>query len=167
MKTNTSIWGTTGQRVPGVALSLASVLVLVGCGGDDGSGSPSPAASSCGPYPEQATSLYVLPYEVGTGHEMVHGNCAASGTSHQAGGTRQYAYDFEMPIGTVVVAARAGEVSAMQQSNEDGTRIPGEENFVMITHDEDLFAFGQRERHLRTFPLRRLYPAGFPQNALN
>jgi hypothetical protein len=39
------------------------------------------AASSCGPYPEQATSLYVLPYEVGTGHEMVHGNCTTPGTS--------------------------------------------------------------------------------------
>jgi len=97
---------------------------------------PAPAASSCGPYPAQATSLYVLPYEVGTGHEMVHGNCTASGTSHQAGGTRQHAYDFEMPIGTVLVAARAGQVSAVQQSNVDGTRVPGEENFVMITHDD-------------------------------
>jgi hypothetical protein len=45
------------------------------------------AASSCGPYPEQAASLYVLPYEVGTGHEMVHSNCTTPGTSHQAGGT--------------------------------------------------------------------------------
>ncbi len=112
---------------------LVSVLVLVGCGGDDG---PASATSSCGPYPAQATSLYVLPYEVGTGHRMVHGNCTAPGTSHHAGGTRQHAYDFEMPIGTVLVAARAGQVSAVEQSNMDGTRIPGEENFVIITHDD-------------------------------
>ena len=85
---------------------LASVLVLVGCGGGGGSGSPGSAAASCGPYPEQTTSLYILPYEVGTGHRMVHGNCTAPGTSHQAGGTRQYAYDFEMPIGTILIAAR-------------------------------------------------------------
>ena len=67
---------------------------------------------------------------------MVHGNCTAPGTSHQAGGTRQHAYDFEMPIGTVIVAARAGQVSAVRQSNMDSTRIPGEENFVIITHDD-------------------------------
>ena len=114
---------------------LATLLMLVGCGGDGGSGSGL-VVSSCGPYPEQATSLYVLPYEVGTGHEMVHGNCTAPGTSHQDGGTRQYAYDFDMPIGTLLVAARAGQVSAVLQSNMDGTRIPGEENYVMITHDD-------------------------------
>ena len=117
-----------------VALILASLLV--GCGGGGGSGSPGSAAASCGPYPEQTTSLYILPYEVGTGHRMVHGNCTAPGTSHQAGGTRQYAYDFEMPIGTILIAARSGEVSAVEQSNMDGTRVPGEENFVMITHDD-------------------------------
>ncbi len=116
---------------------LVSVLVLVGCGGGGGGGSGSGSTTvSCGPYPEQASSPYVLPYEVGTGHEMVHGNCTAPGTSHQAGGTRQYAYDFEMPIGTILVAARAGQVSAVEQSHMDGTRVPGEENFVIITHDD-------------------------------
>ena len=88
-----------------VALILASLLV--GCGGGGGSGSPGSAAASCGPYPEQTTSLYILPYEVGTGHRMVHGNCTAPGTSHQAGGTRQYAYDFEMPIGNRWVTKKA------------------------------------------------------------
>ena len=112
---------------------LALTLVLVGCG-SGGSGGSGSAAYSCGPYPEQATSLYVLPYEVGTGYEMVHGNCTAPGTSHQSGGTRQHAYDLEMPIGTILVAARAGEVSAVEQSNMDSTRVPGEENYVMITH---------------------------------
>lgn len=118
---------------------LASVLALVGCGGGGGTGSsnsPGPGAASCGPYPEQATSLFILPYEVGTGHEMVHGNCTEPGTSHQAGGTRQYAYDFDMPIGTIILAARAGEVSAVEQRHADSTRIPGEENYVMITHDD-------------------------------
>jgi len=124
-----------GSKCTNNFVYLATVLMLVGCGGDGGSGSGL-VDSSCGPYPEQATSLYVLPYEVGTGHEMVHGNCTAPGTSHQDGGTRQHAYDFDMPTGTVLIAARAGEVSAVLQSNMDGTRIPGEENYVMITHDD-------------------------------
>jgi murein DD-endopeptidase MepM/ murein hydrolase activator NlpD len=41
-----------------------------------------------------------------------------------------------MPIGTILIAARAGQVSAVEQSHVDGTRIPGEENYVMITHDD-------------------------------
>ena len=41
-----------------------------------------------------------------------------------------------MPIGTVLIASRAGEVTAVRQSNPDGTRVPGEENFVIITHDD-------------------------------
>ena len=117
---------------------LASVLVLTGCGGGGGGGGSGsgPVTATCGPYPEQAISLYVLPYEVDTRHAMVHGNCTEPGTSHQTGGTRQYAYDFDMPIGTILIAARAGEVTAVEQSNVDGTRIPGEENFVIITHDD-------------------------------
>ncbi len=79
-----------------ISVCLASLLVLVGCGGG-GSGGSGPAASSCGPYPEQATSLYVLPYEVGTGHEMVHGNCTTPGTSLH----RQYSGNYWCP--TVVI----------------------------------------------------------------
>ncbi len=114
---------------------LASVFVLTGCGGGGGGGS-GPAVATCGPYPDEQASPYVLPYEVGTGHQVTHGNCTAPGTSHQAGGTRQYAYDFAMPIGTIIIAARAGQVTAVEQSNVDGTRVPGEENFVIITHDD-------------------------------
>jgi len=114
-------------------------FTLTACGGsDDGGGAvAAPTAPvACGPYPDQTTSAYVLPYEVGTWHRMSHGNCTPAGTSHQAGGTRQHAYDFDMPIGTAILAARAGRVSAVEQSNVDSTRIPGEENFVMITHDD-------------------------------
>jgi len=117
------------------------VFTVTACGvGDDGGGAVAaptvPVTAACGPYPDQTTSAYVLPYEVGTWHRMVHGNCTAGGTSHQTGGTRQYAYDFQMPIGTLIVAARAGRVSAVEQFNIDSTRTPGEENFVMITHDD-------------------------------
>lgn len=126
----------TDPRRANYCICLAAVLVLAGCDGGGGAGGSGMAASGCGPYPEQATSPYVLPYEVGTGHSMVHGNCTAPGTSHQAGGTRQYAYDFEMSIGTILVASRPGRVSAVEQGNRDGTRVPGEENFVIITHDD-------------------------------
>ncbi len=114
-------------------------FAVAACGGSDGGRGAVTAPTTpvaCGPYPDQTTSAYVLPYEVGTRHRMVHGNCTEAGTSHQAGGTRHHAYDFQMPIGTVIVAARAGRVSAVQQLHVDGMRVPGEENYVMITHDD-------------------------------
>jgi murein DD-endopeptidase MepM/ murein hydrolase activator NlpD len=115
------------------------VLLLSACGGGGGGGggggmNPNPPAAQCGPYPNQATSSYILPYEVGTSHAMFHGNCTAPGTSHQAGGTREHAYDFQMPIGTILIAARGGTVSLVEQQFPDGTRNPAHNNYVIITH---------------------------------
>lgn len=119
--------------------SILAGVLLAACGGGSGGGSmgnvPAPPAA-CGPYPDQASSPYILPYEVGTSHAMFHGNCTAPGTSHQAGGTRQYAYDFQMPIGTILTAARGGTVSAVEQQFPDGTRNPDHNNYVIITHDD-------------------------------
>lgn len=119
---------------------LAAGLLLAACGGGSGGGSggmgPAPPAAECGPYPDQVASPYILPYEVGTSHVMIHGNCTEPGTSHQAGGTREHAYDFRMPIGTVLIASRGGIVSAVEQRFADGTRDPDENNYVIITHDD-------------------------------
>jgi murein DD-endopeptidase MepM/ murein hydrolase activator NlpD len=129
---------------------LMITLLLASCGGGGGGGAgptgggnPSflgptgggLGADACGGYPDQTTSPYVLPYEVGTSHRIGHGNCMPAGTSHQTGGTRQYAYDMTMDIGTVVVAARAGEVVAIRQ-NQVNFGPAGQENFVIITHDD-------------------------------
>jgi murein DD-endopeptidase MepM/ murein hydrolase activator NlpD len=66
----------------------------------------------CSLYPSQHTSPYILPYEAGTEHlvwrgreHFVRGN----------GGVGLYAYDFEMPVGTKIVAARSGEVVALRE----------------------------------------------------
>jgi murein DD-endopeptidase MepM/ murein hydrolase activator NlpD len=109
--------------------ALATGILLAACGGNGG-------GAQCGPYADQATSPYILPYEVGTSHQMIHGNCTARGTSHQAGGTREHAYDFRMPIGTVLIASRAGIVRLVEQQFADGTRNPAENNFVIITHQD-------------------------------
>jgi len=111
-----------------------------GCGGGEGGaaqpvgGGPNPSA--CGPWPDQATSPYVLPYEVDTARLVGQGNCTEPGASHQAGGTNQYAYDLMMPIGSAIVAARAGTVSGVRQHFADGTRVAGEENYVFVRHDD-------------------------------
>ena len=115
-----------------IGISVLAVLV-VACGG--GSGGPAPAAAAgCGPYPEESTSPYVLPYEVGSSYLVGQGNC--TNRSHSTGTPDQYAYDFLMPTGTILIASRAGTVTRVVDSFMDDTGVPGEENVVGITHDD-------------------------------
>lgn len=117
-------------RLTGIILS---VLCAGGCGG--GSGGQGPAiAASCGPYPAQATSPYLLPYEAGSSYRVSQGNCTTR--SHRTGTPDQYGYDFVMPIGTILIASRGGTVTRIVDSFMDNTGVPGEENVVGITHDD-------------------------------
>jgi murein DD-endopeptidase MepM/ murein hydrolase activator NlpD len=45
-----------------------------------------------------------------------------------------------MPIGTPVVASRAGEVILVEERFADGTRIPGQENYVNVRHGDGTIA---------------------------
>jgi murein DD-endopeptidase MepM/ murein hydrolase activator NlpD len=99
----------------------------------------SPSGSACaGPYPDQGTSPYVLPWRIGETHRIGQGNCGSG--SHAAGTTVQYAYDILMPVGTTIVAARSGRVLLVEERFRDGTRIPGEENYVNIVHSDGTIA---------------------------
>ena len=50
-----------------------------------------------------------------------------------------FAYDFRLPIGSPVRAARAGKVIALESSFTDSTRRPGEENYIFIDHGDKTF----------------------------
>ena len=111
------------------------ILVLLTCAGCGGSSSSSGSATAtCGPYLPHTDSQYVLPYEVGTGYRVSQGNCASF--SHKPGTGDQYAYDFVMPIGTPIIAARDGRVTRITVRFMDNTAVPGEENVVGVTHDD-------------------------------
>lgn len=118
------------MRVTGL---LVLALVCASCGGG-GSGGPPAMVGGCGPYPAEATSPYVLPYEAGSSYRVSQGNC--TNFSHVTGTPDQYAYDFVMPIGTVLIASRGGTVTRITDTFKDNTGVPGEENVVGITHDD-------------------------------
>ncbi|HEX2249419.1 MAG TPA: M23 family metallopeptidase [Gemmatimonadales bacterium] len=89
--------------------------------------------NDCSLYPSQHSSPYVLPYEAGTEHlvwrgreHFVRGN----------GGVGLYAYDFEMPVGTKLLAVRSGEVVALREEFRDGNGEDLKENFLMIKHED-------------------------------
>ena len=69
---------------------------------------------------------------MGTSRFVSQGNCTNG--SHRTGTPDQYGYDFLMPIGTLLIAARGGTVTRVVQNFADNTGIPGEENVVGITH---------------------------------
>ncbi|MEQ1516899.1 MAG: M23 family metallopeptidase [Usitatibacteraceae bacterium] len=82
-------------------------------------------------------SGYILPFEVGTARLVWRT------TSHYTpgnGGVGIYAIDFEMPVGTPLIAARAGKVVAVQDSFTDGNGKDLEENFVMVQHTDGTVA---------------------------
>lgn len=91
---------------------------------------------SCGPFPDWHTSLYVLPYPVGSTYYVSQANCSTGG--HR--GVYKYSYDFVMPIGTTVTAARAGIVAEIRMKFRDGQPGEGESNWVKVRHADGTIA---------------------------
>ncbi len=82
-------------------------------------------------YPPAGASRYRLPWPGGVGHLCVQGNHGI--VSHHEG--EEFAYDFAMPVGSPVSAARAGEVSGVEQDREGYG--PGQlGNAVTIDHED-------------------------------
>lgn len=90
----------------------------------------------CGPFPDWQTSPYVLPYQAGASYFVSQSNCTNGG--HQ--GPYRYSYDFAMPIGTTVTAARAGVVADIRAHFRDGQRGEHESNWIKVRHADGTLA---------------------------
>ncbi len=110
------------------ALSTGLVLGLIGC--------------PYGPrnldrYPDRASSPYLLPFEAGTRARCVQGNNGL--VSHNGKG--EFAYDFFMPTGTTVHAARAGVVVGVKEdSNAIMSGKGSGNNYVRVRHEDGTIA---------------------------
>jgi murein DD-endopeptidase MepM/ murein hydrolase activator NlpD len=89
----------------------------------------------CDGYADWSTSAYKLPWPVGVTHEVSQGNCGAA--SHV--GSQRYAYDFDMDIGSAIVASRAGVVLEMEEQYADGGGC-SELNYISIRHSDGTIA---------------------------
>jgi murein DD-endopeptidase MepM/ murein hydrolase activator NlpD len=94
-------------------------------------------------FPDSKKSHYILPYEANTSH-LVWRTTSHYNTGN--GGVGLYAIDIEMPIGTPLVASRAGKVVAVRDHFPDGNDKDLEENYVMVQHDDKTVS---RYIHLR------------------
>lgn len=123
-------------RFQGAFLAVL-VVAIQGCGGGNGERHPTDPTckeAAAGTYPEQSTSPYVLPYSIGETYAVGQGNCTTG--SHRSSAGQQFAYDLAMPIGTTLIASRGGVVVGIEEGFNDGTGVPGEENYVAIEHDD-------------------------------
>lgn len=115
------------------AASMVVVLVILAQGQTQPNARRNKPPVDCGAYPAQATSLYILPWRVGESYEIIRT------TSHYTRGNRGVGLngiDIRMPIGTTIVAARAGIVVAVQEDYADGNGVDLQENYVFIKHND-------------------------------
>jgi murein DD-endopeptidase MepM/ murein hydrolase activator NlpD len=93
-----------------------------------------PNRDICTGYPETVTSPYVLPYPVGARYPLWQGNCSGQGHS----GYWRYSYDFKMPIGSIVTAARGGVVIYTRDiERDDGPHdANAPPNLVFVQHND-------------------------------
>jgi murein DD-endopeptidase MepM/ murein hydrolase activator NlpD len=78
--------------------------------------------------------IYKLPYPGGLTFEVCQGNNHGTHTGHG-----QYAWDFCMPTGTPVTAARGGKVRAVRQDSNSGGwgyKFADDANYVIIDHGD-------------------------------
>ena len=96
------------------------------------SGGVSPPSETCGPYSNQETSEYILPYNPGDTSVISQGNCTHG--SHK--NLFRYAYDFALPMDTEILAVRAGNVVDVEDFHPDGTFQGQDDNHLDIEHDD-------------------------------
>jgi murein DD-endopeptidase MepM/ murein hydrolase activator NlpD len=79
---------------------------------------------------------YLLPYPPGVKNLLIQGNNGPWGHTDKIA----FAYDFKMPIGSPVCAARDGIVTKTEDRYEDGNRTPGQENYIFVSHGDGTFS---------------------------
>jgi len=82
------------------------------------------------------SSAYVLPFPVGAEYAIYQSYCWRTG-----GHRNQLAYDFAIPIGDTIVAARSGVVLEVREDSPDNGEGEGEHNYVYIQHEDGTLAF--------------------------
>jgi len=82
-------------------------------------------------FPPRETSPYVLPWVRGVSRFCVQG--VRGVVSHR--GDSQFAYDFYMPLGSDIQAARAGVVTRVVQQY-DGNGVNWPNNVVVVEHED-------------------------------
>ena len=97
---------------------------------------------------DPASSPFCLPYDAGMSHSVAQSYCAPAPGSHET----RFAYDFAMPLGTEVRAARAAVVVELREHWLDSDRTGGHENMVALRHDDETISLYLHLRYQGVVP---------------
>jgi murein DD-endopeptidase MepM/ murein hydrolase activator NlpD len=115
----------------------AMLIAVMSCSSPESPNAPSSQAClERAIFGDPSQSPYVLPYPVGTSYPLLQSYCTPAG-SHSG----QLAYDFQMPIGTPITAAREGVVVSIMDAYTDDDRDERHFNYIFIQHDDGSVAF--------------------------
>jgi murein DD-endopeptidase MepM/ murein hydrolase activator NlpD len=115
------------------------ILLVYGCGGGGGSdrNDSTPTCLDRAEFGDPSESEYVLPYPEGEQHEIIQSYCYQENSHYNS-----LAYDFLMPIGSDIVAARAGIVREIRDDLPDmDLQDPSMHNHIFIEHEDGTIAF--------------------------
>jgi murein DD-endopeptidase MepM/ murein hydrolase activator NlpD len=119
--------------LPITAPTIAALFLIAGCGGKSPTQSGTDLPGCHNPvFADAAASPYCLPFAPGAVYTVTQSYCAPPPGSHQG----RFAYDFDLPMGTEVLAARAGEVVELREHWSDQDTQGGHENVVILRHSD-------------------------------
>ena len=113
-------------------------LLLASCGG--GGQGNTYKDYDCSVFPDQFTSPYILPYQIGKSFKAFPHAARTASSTNSINPIQYYSLDIEMPIGTEIVASRDGEVILAEEQFSDSDHTPGNENVIIVLHDDGTFA---------------------------
>jgi len=96
--------------------------------------------TTCANYLDCEKSSYILPFLPGEKHKVIQGNCAEPKNPWTHFGILRYAYDFAMPIGTPIVAARNGTVLFVRDEFTDNDHGKNQGNAIVLLQEDGTFA---------------------------
>lgn len=121
-----------------ILIGLLMSFLIGGCSQATSSSIGNPVAGCDGQiYPDPAESPYMLPFPAGEKYETGLTNCSSS--YHGAGEPDQYAFDFDMPVGTRFTAVRAGTVYKVVEDQPSNGGGSGAGNYVVVDHGDGTY----------------------------
>lgn len=82
---------------------------------------------------DPSESPWSLPFAIDSSYLLTQSYCSDVGRSHES----RFAYDFKMPFGTEILAARPGIVVELREYFPDEDPRGGHENMVCLRHEDE------------------------------
>lgn len=114
-------------------------------------------------YPASIDSPYLLPFDAAIPRELIQGNMEQRKPPWTHFGKMSFAYDFAMPIGSIIKASRKGMVMFIRDEFSDDDHENTHGNVIIVVHEDGSAAlYGHIKQHGSLVTLHTIVDAGTP-----